>query len=128
MPPSSIDISTCALRPSLNLKFPRMRISGLVSPVRMASGRGGRPSASPLGNNPSRKQPQPSVPPRSPRPPAPTSMGPKVCNCKNSRCLKLYCECFSSGKYCEGCNCVNCCNNPEHEDARQGAIEAIIER
>jgi len=21
----------------------------------------------------------------------------KLCNCKNSRCLKLYCECFASG-------------------------------
>lgn len=23
----------------------------------------------------------------------------KLCNCKNSRCLKLYCECFASGVY-----------------------------
>jgi hypothetical protein len=27
----------------------------------------------------------------------------KHCNCKNSRCLKLYCECFASGRYCDGC-------------------------
>ena len=26
----------------------------------------------------------------------------KHCNCKNSRCLKLYCECFASGRYCDG--------------------------
>jgi hypothetical protein len=26
----------------------------------------------------------------------------KPCNCKNSRCLKLYCECFAAGVYCEG--------------------------
>eukprot|EP00966_Prymnesium_polylepis_P296506 6850012-Prymnesium_polylepis.1 len=24
----------------------------------------------------------------------------KQCNCRNSRCLKLYCECFASGQYC----------------------------
>jgi hypothetical protein len=37
----------------------------------------------------------------------------KQCNCKNSRCLKLYCECFASGQYCEPgvCNCTNCFNN-----------------
>ena len=26
----------------------------------------------------------------------------KPCNCKNSKCLKLYCECFAAGVYCEG--------------------------
>lgn len=52
----------------------------------------------------------------------------KQCNCKNSRCLKLYCECFASGTYCEGCNCVNCCNNVENETVRQEAVEATLER
>lgn len=52
----------------------------------------------------------------------------KQCNCKNSRCLKLYCECFASGTYCDGCNCVNCCNNSEHEVVRQEAVEATLER
>eukprot|EP00250_Pteridium_aquilinum_P034489 c7661_g1_i1 orf=2-604(-) len=45
----------------------------------------------------------------------------KQCNCKNSRCLKLYCECFASGTYCDGCNCVNCCNNVENEAFRKEA-------
>ncbi|KAL9681355.1 hypothetical protein QQ045_013138 [Rhodiola kirilowii] len=36
---------------------------------------------------------------------------PKQCNCKHSKCLKLYCECFTSGTYCENCNCVDCHNN-----------------
>ncbi|XP_077211443.1 protein tesmin/TSO1-like CXC 5 [Tasmannia lanceolata] len=52
----------------------------------------------------------------------------KQCNCKNSRCLKLYCECFASGVYCDGCNCVNCYNNVENETARHEAIETTLER
>ncbi|XVF49167.1 hypothetical protein PTKIN_Ptkin03bG0246800 [Pterospermum kingtungense] len=52
----------------------------------------------------------------------------KQCNCKHSRCLKLYCECFASGIYCDGCNCVNCYNNVENEAARRDAIEATLER
>lgn len=52
----------------------------------------------------------------------------KQCNCKHSKCLKLYCECFASGVYCDGCNCVNCYNNVDHESARREAVEATLER
>ena len=52
----------------------------------------------------------------------------KHCNCKNSRCLKLYCECFASGRYCLDCNCVSCCNNQENESFRQAAVETILDR
>ncbi|KAJ4842969.1 hypothetical protein Tsubulata_017438 [Turnera subulata] len=52
----------------------------------------------------------------------------KQCNCKNSRCLKLYCECFAAGTYCNGCNCINCHNNVDHETARKEAVEATLER
>ncbi|XP_076885007.1 protein tesmin/TSO1-like CXC 5 [Bidens hawaiensis] len=52
----------------------------------------------------------------------------KQCNCKHSRCLKLYCECFASGIYCDGCNCVNCHNNVENEPARREAVETTLER
>mmetsp|Transcript_9910 Transcript_9910/g.45209 ORF Transcript_9910/g.45209 Transcript_9910/m.45209 type:complete len:93 (+) Transcript_9910:154-432(+) len=52
----------------------------------------------------------------------------KSCNCRNSRCLKLYCECFSSGLYCERCNCTNCSNSVGSTDARQEAVEAVLER
>ncbi|KAH9610978.1 hypothetical protein KSS87_021434 [Heliosperma pusillum] len=42
----------------------------------------------------------------------------KRCNCKRSKCLKLYCECFAAGLYCiEPCNCRDCFNKPAHEDA-----------
>ncbi|KAA0057436.1 CRC domain-containing protein TSO1 [Cucumis melo var. makuwa] len=40
----------------------------------------------------------------------------KRCNCKKSRCLKLYCECFAAGVYCiEPCSCQDCFNKPIHE-------------
>lgn len=38
------------------------------------------------------------------------------CNCKKSRCLKLYCDCFAVGKCCtKDCNCINCLNTEDHE-------------
>ncbi|OMO54070.1 hypothetical protein CCACVL1_28091 [Corchorus capsularis] len=53
---------------------------------------------------------------------------PKQCGCKQSKCLKLYCECFASGEYCNGCNCTECCNNVENEDLRKAVAEIILER
>ncbi|XP_058202155.1 protein tesmin/TSO1-like CXC 2 isoform X2 [Rhododendron vialii] len=45
------------------------------------------------------------------------SEGCKRCNCKKSKCLKLYCECFAAGVYCvEPCSCIDCFNKPVHED------------
>lgn len=52
----------------------------------------------------------------------------KNCNCRNSRCLKLYCECFASGKYCKDCNCSDCNNNNHNEQHRSKAIENTLER
>jgi len=83
----------------------------------------------------------------------------KGCNCRNSRCLKLwepnvettnsvaalrrYCECFASGRCCEGCKCKvshlpmdasitgceqACCNNSTHEARRKEAMETALER
>lgn len=44
-----------------------------------------------------------------------------------SLCVR-YCECFAAGIYCDGCNCVNCCNNAENESVRHDAVEATLER
>lgn len=33
------------------------------------------------------------------------------CNCRNSRCLKLYCECLRKKQFCNGCNCIGCENH-----------------
>ncbi|GAB4837588.1 hypothetical protein Ancab_002436 [Ancistrocladus abbreviatus] len=39
------------------------------------------------------------------------------CNCKKSKCLKLYCDCFATGFYCaESCACKGCFNRPDYED------------
>jgi hypothetical protein len=43
---------------------------------------------------------------------------PSHCNCKRSKCLKLYCECFAALRYCSTCNCVDCNNRPETEHVR----------
>ncbi|GMF14780.1 unnamed protein product [Phytophthora lilii] len=51
------------------------------------------------------------------------------CNCKKSKCLKLYCECFASGGYCdESCNCLDCANTTATEEVRQQAIAARLEK
>ncbi|XP_039027980.1 CRC domain-containing protein TSO1-like isoform X2 [Hibiscus syriacus] len=43
--------------------------------------------------------------------------GCKRCNCKRTKCLKLYCDCFAAGIYCsEPCSCQGCLNRPEYED------------
>ncbi|KAG6975356.1 hypothetical protein JG688_00002474 [Phytophthora aleatoria] len=51
------------------------------------------------------------------------------CNCKKSKCLKLYCECFASGGYCdESCNCLDCANTTATEEVRQQAIASRLEK
>jgi Tesmin/TSO1-like CXC domain, cysteine-rich domain len=46
-----------------------------------------------------------------------------VCNCKRTKCLKLYCECFSRALFCNGCHCTNCRNVEEHEEERDLAMQ-----
>ena len=55
--------------------------------------------------------------------------GKKPCNCTKSQCLKLYCECFARGEYCNAeCNCKNCFNTLNYESERQRAIRQCLER
>lgn len=43
----------------------------------------------------------------------------KVCNCRNSKCMKLYCECFAAGQECgKNCRCMNCYNQRGHEHGK----------
>ena len=58
------------------------------------------------------------------------------CNCKKSRCLKLYCDCFAAGQYCGNaqdglpCKCNDCSNTPDprHKKDRDAARARILAR
>lgn len=50
------------------------------------------------------------------------------CTCKKSKCLKLYCDCFSNGNYCVDCNCVGCHNTVEYEEERQAIQSKMLEK
>ncbi|XP_063856488.1 protein lin-54 homolog isoform X9 [Scylla paramamosain] len=52
----------------------------------------------------------------------------KPCNCTKSQCLKLYCDCFANGEFCNNCNCANCFNNLNHKEDRQKAIKTCLDR
>lgn len=53
---------------------------------------------------------------------------PVCCNCQKSRCLKLYCDCFAVDHYCNDCQCIDCLNTVENEEARKDAISSILEK
>ncbi len=48
------------------------------------------------------------------------------CTCTKTKCLKLYCECFSRGKYCnDDCVCASCHNSLEHDTEGGARYEAM---
>lgn len=50
------------------------------------------------------------------------------CNCKNSQCLKLYCECFRNNMTCNNsCNCVSCKNKTNNKN-RANIIKMVKEK
>lgn len=57
--------------------------------------------------------------------PNPEERTKKPCNCKQTKCIKLYCDCFNSGKYCVDCDCVECFNIPEYSEIRNKALDHI---
>ncbi|CAD5116308.1 unnamed protein product [Dimorphilus gyrociliatus] len=61
-------------------------------------------------------------------PPRPST---KPCNCRRSKCLKLYCDCFARREVCGAwCSCDNCHNTDAdgHTHLRRAAVTACIER
>lgn len=51
-----------------------------------------------------------------------------TCNCKKSKCLKLYCDCFANEEFCKNCNCTGCYNIEKHETQRNAVMESIREK
>ena len=49
-----------------------------------------------------------------------------ACNCKNSQCIKLYCECFRNDQFCNDCNCEGCLN--KHDNPMRNATIAVIKQ
>ena len=50
------------------------------------------------------------------------------CTCKNTNCLKFYCECFANGRFCDNCVCENCKNTQEFKELRFEKYNLIISR
>ena len=48
------------------------------------------------------------------------------CTCSKTGCQKKYCACLSLGKFCDGCNCKNCENQPNFKNKNN--IESNIEK
>ena len=61
-------------------------------------------------------------------PPKLNKHGIEPCNCKKSRCLKLYCQCFAAGQMCDQCNCNECKNQESTSAERDEALRQLLER
>ena len=51
-----------------------------------------------------------------------------ICSCSRTKCLQMYCECFSAGFYCGlQCNCT-CCHNTEENQAEVRKTRAYVKK
>lgn len=67
--------------------------------------------------------PQFTDPGRTPQPQLKKS---HYCNCKKTKCLKLYCECFAIGEVCDSNCCCHDCSNSNNSLLRDSTIEQIL--
>lgn len=52
-----------------------------------------------------------------------------TCNCKKSKCLKLYCQCFAARAFCQAtCKCTMCSNSADNIDLINQSVALILER
>lgn len=51
----------------------------------------------------------------------------QCCNCKKTKCLKMYCSCFATGQFCEGCRCLDCLNLKQYTKEREKAYVRIVQ-
>eukprot|EP01040_Poterioochromonas_malhamensis_P005141 gene5141-5507_t len=59
----------------------------------------------------------------------PTLSASEACNCRKSKCLKLYCQCFAGQAVCgQFCRCVDCENRSPSSLTRMVAIKNVLER
>ena len=51
-----------------------------------------------------------------------------ICTCKQSQCIKNYCECFSKGETCNSlCKCVKCHNTiTKYDDSHSNSNSNIL--
>lgn len=51
------------------------------------------------------------------------------CRCQKTKCLKLYCECFSNSTYCnDKCKCLDCHNALKLKEIREIIINETLEK
>ena len=48
------------------------------------------------------------------------------CNCKKSKCMKLYCDCFAQGLTCRDCNCKDCFNTPGNPKRKEAIMQILM--
>lgn len=59
----------------------------------------------------------------------PSNTQQQPCNCKRSKCLKLYCDCFAAGLFCHvRCKCTDCLNTEATKEEREKAVKATLDR
>ena len=57
--------------------------------------------------------------------PTPSALNSSGCSCKKSKCLKLYCACFTNSVLCRAdCKCEGCLNTTEEMQKKDNAIYA----